>query len=290
MIKNKAIVIGAIIALAILGYVLIYVTVNIKADEQDFKAFEVVTGLFTLLLTLGAVLYAYRAFQQQKKQNECNEKQLEISRYELQYSRALDLIYKQMEIVSKKISGFQGSLNRLDNYKDISDLPLFINDLKPTISNFSSMSYIVEQFLSRTTLHPNDKSYLYLLFSENLPPDFIVIPHRYARHIDTLGDTIEEVKKNALLLYIEKEKKKIINSNPECEHNSDKWFEVTIANRDENTIKDYLENIQILANISYGALDARKRLLNPQHKSKIFSFLKNDDSEGSVTQTVSLDN
>lgn len=274
MTKDKTTIVCVLFAVIAVTYGLLFATVSFKAEEQDFKTFEVVTGIFGLLLTFGTVMYAYQAYQQQKNQNQFNERQLEISRYELQYSRALDLVYKQMDIIDKKISRFQGNLNNLGRYKDLSDLPLFIRDLKIVISNFHSMSFIIEQFLSRTTLHPNDKSYLYLFFSENLPPDFIVIPHRYVGHIDKMGSTIEEVRKNALSYYLKKEKINVVNSNSEYQDNSDEWFEKFILEKDENIIEEYLRDIQILANCAYGALDARKRLLDPNYKSKIFSFRK----------------
>ena len=274
MTKDKTIIVCLLIAVIAVTYGLLFATVSFKAEEQDFRTFEVVTGMFGLLLTFGTVIYAYQAYQQQRNQNQFNEKQLEINRYELQYSRALDLVYKQMDIVDRKILRFQGNLNTLERYKNISDLPFFIRDLRIVISNFHSMSFIIEQFLSRTTLHPNDKSYLYLFFSENLPPDFIVIPHRYVGHIDKMGSTIEEVRKNALSYYLRKEKINVINSNSEYKDNSDEWFEKFILKKDENIIKEYMTDIQILANLAYGALDARKRLLDPTYKSKIFSFLE----------------
>jgi len=89
-----------------------------------------------------------------------------------------------------------------------------------------------------------------------------------------MGSTIEEVLKNALSYYLNKEKINVVNSNSEYQDNSDEWFEKFILEKDENIIEEYLRDIQILANCAYAALDARKRLLDPNYKSKIFSFRK----------------
>lgn len=258
-----------------IGLVLILKKENSNTTSNILQA---VTGIFSLFLTMGAVIYAYKAFEQQRRQNNFNEEQLAINRYEIQYSRALDLVFKQLEIMKEKVKGFQGNLNRLEAYKNIEHIPLFLRDIRPVIGNFNVMSHSIEQFLSRSTLHPNDQSYLYLFFSENLSPDFIIIPHRFTGHFEKLGNTLEEFEKNALDLYIKHEREKFIVLNPDKKENSNEWFFNMISNRDEKIIPEYIRDLRILGNMAFYALDARKRLVNPKHESKGFSFLKKDES------------
>lgn len=246
-----------------------------KADTTS-NIIQAVTGIFSLFLTLGAIYYAYEAFQQQRRQNNFNEEQLAINRYEVQYSRALDLVFKQLEITKEKIIGIQGSLNRLLHYENIEQIPLFLRDIRPVIGNFNAMSHSIEQFLSRTTLHPHDQSYLYLFFSENLSPHFIIIPHRFTEHFEKLGNTLEEFEKNALDLYVKHERDKFIVLNPETKDNSYEWFFSMISKRDEKIIPDFIRDLRTLGNMAFRALDARDRLVNPKHQSKGFSFLKKD--------------
>jgi len=250
---------------------LVLILNNNKAGNIS-EIIQAVTGVLTLLLTVVTVIYVYKAFNEQKRQNDNNEHQITQNNYDLEYNRCLDLIYRQIELNKKAIEKFQGNINKLNGYETPNQIPYYISHLTVVISNFHRFCQIIETFLQRSILHPNDKGYLFILFSENLPPDLHLIPIRFKNHIDLLGKNIKEVRNKSRIDYISFVKSNYQKNNIGLE---DKWVndymkKFEIEHNEE--IENYLRNIQILANFSIASLDTKERVMNPNFESKIFSF------------------
>lgn len=150
----------------------IYLLINIKAEEQDFKTFEVVTGLTGLLLSTIASIYVYNAYHAQREQIHIQKQEIEDNKKDVEFNRALDIIYKQLEHTEREFKEIATSY-----YKEISS----ISDKKKIYEYIRVYNWIFnvlishysfyEKITNRDIFSIEDKYLLYDIIDHNINLD-----------------------------------------------------------------------------------------------------------------------
>jgi len=81
-----------------------------KADDKAIGAFEVVTGISGLVLSLGTVFYVIQAYKAQREQIgiqniqiEVQQREIEQNNKDVQFNRSVDIIYRQVSLSKDKL-------------------------------------------------------------------------------------------------------------------------------------------------------------------------------------------
>lgn len=118
MLKDRKSIFLIICLLIVFVYTYIFYLVYSRAEQQHFNAFEVVTGLSGLVISILTIYYVYNTYDVQMKQMELQREQMDIQRNELEenraeleknrrdaeFNRTVDLTYKQITLVNERVS------------------------------------------------------------------------------------------------------------------------------------------------------------------------------------------
>lgn len=165
-----------VLAIIIVGISMLYATVfyftYTRAEQQHFNSFEVVTGLGGLILSIVATYYVYNAYITQKEQIDIQRKEIEDNRRDVEYDRALSLVYKQLEYsknsfdifrnrnVTASISNIYEMFTKITH--NLYKLPLGeyhkFNDLIEYLRSVSMLlTFLAREFKIYNTIISNDK-------------------------------------------------------------------------------------------------------------------------------------
>lgn len=184
MTKREIIIIGFFYS-SLISIALVIILKNVNAGNIS-EIIQAVTGVFTLLLTLGAVLYAYKAFKEQKRQNDNNEIQIKKNNEDVEFNRVLDLVYRQLElslpVIKNKRFDYLSKLFydvEMDDKEIVVDIETFefelIDYLESVESQIENLIFILEE----NSLKDKTKIYLKKLICNNLNNDFFYVFLRF---------------------------------------------------------------------------------------------------------------
>ncbi|WP_164121891.1 hypothetical protein [Sphingobacterium sp. xlx-130] len=124
-------------------YVLAFAFVEKKAEEQQFKTFEVITGLSGIVLSLIGSIYVYNAYKAQQEQIKIQKEEIENNKKEVEFNRVIDIIYRQLDISNQRLKKDKTVTNFLH------DISKAKNTTSPTfiINNHQQCSYVMYALL-----------------------------------------------------------------------------------------------------------------------------------------------
>lgn len=100
----------------ILFFSLYYNISNSTEESTTADNIQAVVSLITLIVSIITIYFVYKAYLSQKEQIELQQNELESNRKDVEFNRAVDLFYKQIEFTKNRI--------------------LIINNLEPIIYDF----------------------------------------------------------------------------------------------------------------------------------------------------------
>ncbi|WP_343570376.1 hypothetical protein [Sphingobacterium sp.] len=132
-----------------------------RVNEKNGIAFEVITGISSLIFTFGTVFYVVKTFIAQKNE-------IKIQKKEIEFNRILDLIYKQLDHSKEKLKYLA--------QKEVKNI--IAKDLKGYFPHYSRLHIILEtyekelklcdSFFKNTNLSKKNKNLLYGAFLTNI--------------------------------------------------------------------------------------------------------------------------
>jgi len=93
----KSTVLPLALVILVIVFGVIYILVDINAEDKDYKVFDVVTPLLALVISVIGSLYVYNAYKAQQEQIKIQKDEISRNKKDIAFNRAIDLIYKQLE-------------------------------------------------------------------------------------------------------------------------------------------------------------------------------------------------
>lgn len=211
---DNKILLASLIGLALILYAIGVAVFLNKGDDKTVGAFEAVSSVTGIILSICTIFYVVKAFEQQKRQNDIQSEQINIQKDEIEnnrqdaeFIRVIDVVFRQMELSLPNMkNNWYVNLERelLDDFKGDGDKANYIDDYKNEILNYlMNTSKHIENFIfiiKSSGLDFNRKDYIKNLVINNLNSDFKylferfeVLSFRYPK--DTIGmlELIEEI-------------------------------------------------------------------------------------------------
>lgn len=252
--------IPVIVALIMIGFG--FGIIFLKTESENFSNIIANSiSLITLIVTGVSIYFLYRTLDSQNIQLKSHQKQITSNKYDLEYNRVIDVVYRQMQLDLETYQRLKPIVNNLEvYYNNQNDLPKNINALTTLAINQFSMSWKIEQFISRTTLDPHDRSYLFLIYEEGFSIEIKNKLIKLQGQIEKMGKSNEEISKKLKSIYI-------------------KSFPPVLSITDVKNIlksqglKNYLRNCQESINMILRTNHTRQRLMIPGSQNKKYEFI-----------------
>ncbi|MFD2556040.1 hypothetical protein [Sphingobacterium tabacisoli] len=178
MYTTKSIKIALLILSIVIIYVLGFAFVEHKAEEQQFKTFEVVTGLSGLVLSVIGSIYVYNAYKAQEEQINIQKKQIieqqidiEENKKEAQFDRALDIIYSQLDYNKEKMASEENSLLHINvrfKAKKTNDIIGDLDKIWSVLNLFHSEITFYSKIINNKRFTTDDKELLVDIIKKNI--------------------------------------------------------------------------------------------------------------------------
>lgn len=132
----------------------------------------------------------------------------------------------------------------------------------------SKINHVIEQFLSRSTLDSNERTYLYSLHFDNIPLDFILAGQQLYKIIGAMGKTDEEriALFSELLVKSQIDPKFRYDTNPPEDRYTDPAIVNEVSERGEDFIRESIEWFKAIMEPNRVIYTAKERLLNANYK------------------------
>lgn len=190
--KDKSIKIAIALFLIIAVYFLFYLPIHIKAEEQDFKTFEVVNGLVGLLLTAVASIFVYNTYKVQREQINIQKGEIARNQKDIEFNRILDLFYKQIEYSEKRLNinvKLAEEINRFYKgvYIQTKDLDIeytnegiqLLSSYLKVITHIRRDLEVYHRILISSNLCDDKKKFIVDISIENIYPDLRIITKNF---------------------------------------------------------------------------------------------------------------
>lgn len=134
--KTTTFSIIAFIIVLLYGY--IFYLVYSRAEQQHFNAFEVVTGLSGLIISIVTIYFVFNTYDVQLKQIAQQKGQIEDNKKDVEFNRALDMVFRQLEITGNNIKEFKEKNYRTIHYPKGSKIIRYYDEFKQIASYSTS--------------------------------------------------------------------------------------------------------------------------------------------------------
>ncbi len=168
----------------ILFFSLYYNISNTTEKSTTADNIQAVVSIITLIVSIVTIYFVYKAYQSQKDQIEVQKKEIDENRKDVEFNRALDIVYRQLELSLPLIKNndynvfLEIVLSVVNPEKDtifsLEDLELELYDLLDNIEKHINMFLLT---LDNINLDLKDKEYLRKLICTNLNSDFFLFLH-----------------------------------------------------------------------------------------------------------------
>jgi len=200
LMKDKSIKIVIALFLIIAAYFLFYLEIHIKAEEQDFKTFEVVNGLVGLLLTAVASIFVYNTYKAQKEQIDIQRDEILRNQKDIEFNRLLDIMYQHSTKTIKDIEVFRNKeITTLGNNKTTYDKAgfIFIQHVNAIYNQINNNPHIDIYYPRMSNdIIPN---YKHLLYSFNTDIKKILTSFNIYNDLIHKNNTLDKTQKNILI-------------------------------------------------------------------------------------------
>lgn len=199
---DNGITLVCLIGGGLIAYVIGVVVFLEKGNEKTVGAFEAISSVTGVILSVCTIFYVVRAYLQQKRQNEIQTEQIKIQKEEIEnnrkdaeFNRALDTVYKQLEY-SKNI--FLVNVQNIEKVRDLTYTTKFIEcNISLFLIVFVKLEYelgLIKRLLDRSNLEKKDKEYFYKIFTSNIPYDYKIVIGKVIRCLKQIKNTDSEFR------------------------------------------------------------------------------------------------
>lgn len=229
----------ALIILAIV-FAILYIVVDKKADEKDFKIFDVVTPILALIISVIGSIYVYNAYQAQREQIAIQKQEIEDSKRDAEYNRILDTIYRQLEFSNNELREYFNEIN--EPIKLIISLDDSFERLTAYCWMFKILDVnfrIFDKILNNTLLDDRDKILIVDIISTNLYLKPSMFYMQFANTVKNVGGKDNYINE---MMRISEERKKIF---PNIMHSPNPTKELEyehLINNAQEYLVDVFEN------------------------------------------------
>lgn len=172
-------------------------TNSLEASNTTIQFILLITGIIT-------IVFLFINYQQQRNHIKVQQREIESNRKDVEFNRAIDLIYKQLERTKQQLNiGFSDLMDIRRTIKENNFYILEHYSLVGITKKFEAEQNIYETILTKSTLESEDCKFLINLIYENLfneTKNFInMFNHDFKKELEREGK-YEEVKE----LYIDR--------------------------------------------------------------------------------------
>ncbi|WP_254527699.1 MULTISPECIES: hypothetical protein [unclassified Sphingobacterium] len=137
-------------------------TNSLEASNTTIQFILLITGIIT-------IVFLYINYQQQRNQIKVQQNELESNRKDVEFNRAIDLIYKQLERTKQQLNiGFSDLMDIRSTIKENNFCLVEHHSLVGITKKFKAEQNIYETILKKSRLDPEDRKFLIRLIYENL--------------------------------------------------------------------------------------------------------------------------
>ncbi|WP_099369839.1 hypothetical protein [Sphingobacterium sp. 1.A.5] len=194
----------------ILFFSLYYNISNSTKESTTADNIQAVVSIITLIVSIITIYFVYKAYQSQKEQINIQQAEIEDNRKDVEFNRALDIVYRQLEISLPLIKD--------NDYKVFKDIVIDVEtrnediirtleelefELYDSLRNIEIHISMFNMTLNNSKVGINDKEFLRILICTNLNSDFFNFLHTlrgFSSEIFNGKNTYESIINRILLI------------------------------------------------------------------------------------------
>ena len=200
---------NSILLVIIIGVTIIIYAIGVsvflaRGDDKTVGAFEAISSVTGVILSICTIFYVVKAYQQQLKQNELQNHQIEIQKKEIEdnkrdieNNRVIDAVYKQLEFTNSELKEYYNEIKEpislvfsVDN--SFNEMPLYT-----WIFNIMNTNYILfDNILDESFLDDKEKVVIRNIIGTNIYYKAILLFMQFHQIVKSVGG-----KENYINLY-----------------------------------------------------------------------------------------
>ena len=211
--KKKELQPSSILLTLLILYIILYLLfIHSRANEADKTLFDTIGNILSLGINAVTIFFVFKTYKSQKDQIEFQQKEIEDNKKDVEFNRALEIIYRQLQYTEKRFNPVNNAIQkgRYYNYINASVLESKNNNFKEVerifFSNRLDILYNIQFFNSEFEMIKD------ILDVEGLPKEArIKLINIYCWNIDKkLRSNLLELRK-LFEFYFEEENKEKVN-------------------------------------------------------------------------------
>lgn len=190
------IVITIICSVLLIGlFIYCYWKSKITDEAVGYNPINSVIAFLALILNILTVIFVYATYQTQRDTIKIQKQEIEDNKKDVEFNRALDIVYKQLEHSKERFIITDEDYERLYiNQKHNDDLFRELDSLKDLLFWYRNESFFYIRFLNSSPISKSNKTFLIKVFINN-------IPTRFRKIIQNLRAPLLSKSKNSRDLY-----------------------------------------------------------------------------------------